>query len=68
MWMIEAGENLALAPETLQQVFAVRAGLNDLDGDSLAELGIIAFGQVNHAHAAAPDLAQKAIRAERLTC
>ena len=62
MRVIERSEDLPLGEETLVQLVGVPTRAQDLHGDAATELTVIAFGQVDDAHSAAPELAQHAVR------
>src|SRR5262245_195845 len=62
--MIQAGENLPFAPETLQDKVGVHAGRYQLDRGFYLVLVIVALGQVHRAHAAAADLANQPVGAD----
>ena len=61
--MIEARQHLALEPEAFDERRAARRR-QDLDGGAPIELAIVALDFVDHAHAAAADFRDEAIRAE----
>jgi len=53
--MIQGRQDLALAAEACEQFVGVEAQLNKLDGGLLLEVLVVAHGQIDRAHAAAPD-------------
>ena len=60
--MLEGGEDLPLVAEAAQDLVGVHAALDDLERDALLELLVRALGQIDHAHAAAADLLDDAVR------
>ena len=64
--MLERGRDLPLAPEALQRELARHAGPDELDGDLLLELVVGAAGEVDHAHAALPELGEELVGADAI--
>ena len=60
--MVERRENLAFGNEALVQLVGVLARAQDLHRNATTELSIVTLGEVHDAHAAAPELAQHAVR------
>ena len=59
--MIEAGEDLPLVPEAADDRVGVHAALEHLERHALLKRVVAAHGQVDRAHAAAPQLPDEAI-------
>jgi hypothetical protein len=62
--MVKAGQNLSFVAEAADDLFILRACVQQLYGDLLPELAIGAFGQPDHAHPAAPDFAQQPVMSD----
>lgn len=62
--VVQPGEDLALAAEAAQHAVGRRAPADQLDGDALLELVVVADGLVDHAHPALPDLPQQPVGAD----
>ena len=65
--MIERRQNLPLAHEALTHKIRIHPALDELDGDLLLELIVVAHGLINRAHPAAPDQAREAVRADAVS-
>src|SRR5690349_20725990 len=61
--MAQRGEDLPLGDEAAVQLLGVWAVTQQLDRDLATELAVVALGEIDHAHAAATELAYDAIRA-----
>ena len=61
--MLEAGEDLPLAQEAAQDGVAVHAALDELDDHALRESSLGALGEMDDAHTAAAQLAEKPVGA-----
>jgi hypothetical protein len=61
--VIESGQDLALAAESLDDVVRVQPAPEDLDRDTLLERVVGPRGQINASHPSATDLAQDAVGA-----
>ena len=61
--MLELGENLALVPETLQNIVGIEAAPNEFKRHLLAVGFVRPFRQVDRAQPAAADLAEDPIGA-----
>ena len=61
--MVQCRERLALVAKTLQDLFGADSRLDHLDGDALAIILVIALPQIDHRHAAMPNLADDTVRA-----
>src|SRR5205823_12524780 len=55
--MVERGEDLSLVAKATQNVFSIQTAFHQLDSNLLVKLFVLASSQVDHAHAAATDLA-----------
>ena len=64
MRVIERGEDLALGEEALVQLVGVLTRAQHLHGDAAPVLAVVALGEVDDAHPAAPELAQHAVRTD----
>src|SRR6185436_17800194 len=62
--MIERGQNLPLAHETLTHKIRIHPPPDELDGDLLLELIVIPHGFINCTHPAAPDHTRETVRAD----
>ena len=65
--VIERGQNLPLGAKTAQHLVAFRSAFEELDGDLFFILPVGALGQIDRAHAAAPQLTQDAMGADPST-
>ena len=61
--MLELGEDLALVPETLQDVVGIKSAPNEFKRDLFAIGFVGPLRQVNRAEPAAPDLAEDPVGA-----
>ncbi len=64
--VIEQRKDLPLLEEPADEGVARRTGAHQLQCDALAELRVVALGEVHRAHAAAAQLAQDAVRPDPL--
>jgi hypothetical protein len=63
--VLQAGENLALLPESLPKELGGEGKIDELDGDALIELAVGPMGKIDGAHTAAADQAIKPIWADK---
>ena len=66
--VVDAGKDLALAPETANDLVVLGAGSEQLDRDLLPVLVVVADGQEDRAHATASELLQNAVGSDELRC
>ena len=63
--MLQIGQNLPLAGK-MDKSFTVGDATDQLDGDALIEVPVVALGQVDGAHAANANLMQQSPRTEHV--
>ncbi len=61
--VLEVGQNLAFLAKAVEQLLGVETAADQLDGDLLANLIVVAHGQIHGSHAARADFANDAVGA-----